>query len=860
MVDVKFYTTEKEDEILFINGQKVDVLDKHFEYKLEDLRLSKKSDDDEKENSNEYRIEVIKYKKSDINQENEIELKKYYIDIVIESINNILNAKWFAWDPKNNSEQQKLIEPYLLNPETKEPLVNEKGEKIVNPNYDPLIDANTGTKKQLVWVEFGNDKKLPNNTRFLQDPLDINFKLMPVHKYKWGFIAEAAVLGKGANLTLIEPSVDNEEKPKQVTNSITKRFKVKNIRKNFELTNDTEKNTNTSVNGASTKFSTNDKNYFSSSGIWLFTSRTAEGIDSYKIIEIGDNEPDILFTDSFANEKVKPFWTSVAGVHLANYLAKIKKYNKEQIEKFSYEQVLSFWKEYISFSYNNETLYRDLIYISPQVDEIELRKAAKITTKEEFFKSLNINNYLKNFDYKEKVKTSYTWNNSLKQLVIQFAIKDDNIIIDDYLIEPDLEEIVIDNLYFKGEKIPDELLEDSELNDDKKLKNDVIKKNENQIVINPVIKLNELKEFAKSQSQLEFRKQPLNTYLNDFKDSDKTYWKIKYHPSSYDEKYHITIQFFIKKEYENDYYLFENFYKVYLEFNQNDVNIKILDTEKSNENDIINIFENLKLDLINLKGITNQKQAEKYIVDILSEKIDTKFKYNQQWKISNLESVVKNAVKIVYQKDNENIAEFLLNLEAIANSKSNFIGKKIIKLINAVDNVTIPNEQDLLNIKLSTIKTNISNKEQLKNKIIADLNQQLKKYDMNYEEYLEFNDWDEILNQLIQVNKINVVEIELSPKNFLIFNKLKLKILNNMKRADDLTYNPYEDPELDDESKIEKILQEQKIDEKSENLIKKINNKKRLYWLIPLVIVSIISVIGIILYLYNRYGQGKKIK
>nr|WP_033161552.1 hypothetical protein [[Mycoplasma] collis] len=683
---------------------------------------------------------------------------------------------------------------------------------------------------------------------------------MPVHKYKWGFIAEAAVLGKGANLTLIEPSVDNEEKPKQVTNSITKRFKVKNIRKNFELTNDTEKNTNTSVNGASTKFSTNDKNYFSSSGIWLFTSRTAEGIDSYKIIEIGDNEPDILFTDSFANEKVKPFWTSVAGVHLANYLAKIKKYNKEQIEKFSYEQVLSFWKEYISFSYNNETLYRDLIYISPQVDEIELRKAAKITTKEEFFKSLNINNYLKNFDYKEKVKTSYTWNNSLKQLVIQFAIKDDNIIIDDYLIEPDLEEIVIDNLYFKGEKIPDELLEDSELNDDKKLKNDVIKKNENQIVINPVIKLNELKEFAKSQSQLEFRKQPLNTYLNDFKDSDKTYWKIKYHPSSYDEKYHITIQFFIKKEYENDYYLFENFYKVYLEFNQNDVNIKILDTEKSNENDIINIFENLKLDLINLKGITNQKQAEKYIVDILSEKIDTKFKYNQQWKISNLESVVKNAVKIVYQKDNENIAEFLLNLEAIANSKSNFIGKKIIKLINAVDNVTIPNEQDLLNIKLSTIKTNISNKEQLKNKIIADLNQQLKKYDMNYEEYLEFNDWDEILNQLIQVNKINVVEIELSPKNFLIFNKLKLKILNNMKRADDLTYNPYEDPELDDESKIEKILQEQKIDEKSENLIKKINNKKRLYWLIPLVIVSIISVIGIILYLYNRYGQGKKIK
>ena len=56
---------------------------------------------------------------------------------------NDLKFKWYAWDPKNNPDQKKYIEPYLLDTAGKQ-ILDKEGNPIKNPNYDPNIDPATG--------------------------------------------------------------------------------------------------------------------------------------------------------------------------------------------------------------------------------------------------------------------------------------------------------------------------------------------------------------------------------------------------------------------------------------------------------------------------------------------------------------------------------------------------------------------------------------------------------------------------------------------------------------------------------------------------------------------------------------------
>ncbi|UWD34481.1 hypothetical protein NX772_01465 [Mesomycoplasma molare] len=340
---LQFTTTIREDEVLFVNNQKVDVLDRNFQFNLADLRLEKtENNGQETSGTNEYEISVVKYNKTNANEENREEVSRYTIFIIIQSANNIVNGKWFAWDPENNPKQKELIEEFLVDKDNNF-ILDKNGNKINNPKFDPLIDKKTGTKKQIVWVEFKNsDLKLPNNTRFIQDPLNERNELLDNNEdITWGFIAEASVVGKGINLVLDDINNSN----------VAKRFLInKNNNEIIELINDelVQPTVNT---GNDITLTSQENNYFSSSGIWLFTSRTEKGIDAYKMFLIGENSPKDLFTNTFPNESITPFWSSIKGKHLYSYLNQVLNIDNSQIFKLSYEEILNYWKLYINEAY-----------------------------------------------------------------------------------------------------------------------------------------------------------------------------------------------------------------------------------------------------------------------------------------------------------------------------------------------------------------------------------------------------------------------------------------------------------------------------------------------------------------------------
>ncbi|VEU59899.1 Uncharacterised protein (plasmid) [Mesomycoplasma neurolyticum] len=91
-----------------------------------------------------------------------------------------------------------------------------------------------------------------------------------------------------------------------------------------------------------------------------------------------------------------------------------------------------------------------------------------------------------------------------------------------------------------------------------------------------------------------------------------------------------------------------------------------------------------------------------------------------------------------------------------------------------------------------------------------------------------------------------------------MYNSAELNIINNMLKADDSTYDPYSDPGLENDA-IEKIVKNNKNQAISKNINKSID-KKKLMWIIPLAIVLTILTFGIVIWIYYRFGPGKKIK
>ncbi|WP_254427737.1 Mbov_0399 family ICE element protein [Mycoplasma sp. 1654_15] len=332
-VKVIFNTTLKEDEILYVNDEKVDVLNQKFEFDLKLMNL---------ENTEEiYKIKVLKFDKENANFENKKIISQWQMIIKIKNNQPKMDIKWFGWQPDSNPKQRSKIEEFLKN-EKGEFIFDELGQKMKNPDYDKLIDPVTGTKNELVWIDFSNSS-LPYGTQFLQDPQSNKGHLIKdTDLFDLGIIAQASVIEKGANFKSFS------------SNSLFKRFKVRNDINNFDFDYD-PLIFPLSKNGHNFKISEIEENYFSSEGIWLFSYKNTRSMNLFKIIWVGKNKNNQLFSEIFPNIKIYNFWDSTHGKHLAEYLTEKQNYNLDQIKQLSYDQVILKWKDYINdFIWNNQ--------------------------------------------------------------------------------------------------------------------------------------------------------------------------------------------------------------------------------------------------------------------------------------------------------------------------------------------------------------------------------------------------------------------------------------------------------------------------------------------------------------------------
>lgn len=69
-----------------------------------------------------------------------------------------------------------------------------------------------------------------------------------------------------------------------------------------------------------------------------------------KFILIGqDYQNKLKFLDVLNNLGISvDFWTTTQGLHLKNYLVKYKQLTSKRMKELTFEQVMSYWKEYVS--------------------------------------------------------------------------------------------------------------------------------------------------------------------------------------------------------------------------------------------------------------------------------------------------------------------------------------------------------------------------------------------------------------------------------------------------------------------------------------------------------------------------------
>ncbi|UWD33921.1 Mbov_0399 family ICE element protein [Mesomycoplasma molare] len=793
-VKVNFKTTLNENEILYINGKKVDVLDQNFFF---DLTLNKN------ENSNSvFKIELVKFDKKSVVEENKTEIFRWHTIIEIKNQNLKLKLKWFAWNPENNKEQEKLITEFLKN-DKGEYLLSSDGSKIKNPKFDPLIDKETGTKKQIVWVDFSdNENNLPLGTRFMQDPVDNNNNITENYENNTGFIAEAVVVEKGINLQI------NDSYP-------IKKYKIIENNDFFRIFN-SNPDSNEHNNISEIKVSENENNYFSTSGLWLFSSKTEKGLNNYKLVLIGNNVSNKKFTSIFVNKKVTNFFDSSQGKHLKKFLIDKYKLNNKEINALTYETILKYWTEYVSETLWNHAKHNEnKILINPLIQEELLKKFSYQIEREKFSENVdNYNNFISEFKNKDKVN----WN-------IELSEEDKNIIKISFFISNNFNsidyELSQEIFYFKVSWKNNKTQEDEISNNEnffeiipklnKKEINDSFKKNSDFFPTNEwydfenkekvVVNINKNSDklffnfeilenfkdsfFIREENKfIEMSIQTNNNFLNenkllffDFK-SEEIYLNNLKNKSEIEENILSFLRDNISLNYtfEKDYYI-ENFEEKIEEIlengtsnNKSPVLIKIINAN-SNENKLLKVFNFLNVSENNRKEIDLSKIK---IDDLVLEDSDNQIEIAEEIKKIINKEVRK--INLVFDQDLE-IQFFNEKLIVLIHNKNKFIKFKILGKYSNIKNYFILNVKinsqqenkilDLSNFKIDTIRTNSDNFFELKNTIIENIRKYFAEFLLEYKKdfIIEEIDSKEKIRELVLSKGENTANFRLIAKN-----------------------------------------------------------------------------------------------
>ncbi|WP_337897574.1 Mbov_0399 family ICE element protein [Mesomycoplasma ovipneumoniae] len=748
-VKVKFNGAKDNSEVLFINGKKIDVLDNQFETVLQDLRLEQK----ENGGTNKYKIEIKKFKKNTTEVE-----KSYSIDLITKSVVNVLQGKWFGWDPEKNIEQKKLISPYLLDDSGNE-IIGQDGKRQENPNYDPNIDPVTGTKKQLLWVK-NNGTDLSDNI-FYQDNSIGN-----------GFIAEGAVAGKGINLTFSQNFQDDK--------AIIKRYKVdQNQKTKFSLApNVTNFSTNSNnKDGQDVKINNNELDYFSNSGLWLYRAGYETDQQAFKLFLIGDNDNTKLFSDIVDSDIYIPFWQSPAGKKLEKYLAQVRGFNSKYIQNLSYEKLIAHWKSYINYKYDKGEIQDPISSIISKTIDKALEDYLKKLKNIEFSNNQKIQ--LKGLDFSgiEQYLTDEQ-RAKLKDITITpFKNGSDWI----YQVDSDFRHTLGLNgavFEFPGLKT-DQEIKDLKASNKKEIKVENLEKKVQELVNKYA--------FIQPQELVNRVSVLVNSELKD----GNVATRIKTTPEGVVDVKIIT---------DDEHFLEKDQYKF---------NLKKLQEDAQDNYDV---FSALPKDVkINLKGTTSPEKAATEIKKQLELLSDNQLKFGKDYSFDP-KLLNDKALFDVYQGDYESAK----NQGKIALSGIDLPGYINLDIVNVVPNISPLKEKNLSKIKLKDIKINSNDPQKIAEQLQDELNKQLVPWGLNWEEYLNPGDFDKILEQ-IQHNKFS--EVTFQPSNYLTEGNLKFNVEN-------FDFIPYQF-NLPSQEETTSFIQD----------------KKNLYWFIPLTI-TVIGLLG----------------
>ncbi|WP_341492507.1 Mbov_0399 family ICE element protein [Mesomycoplasma ovipneumoniae] len=802
-IKLNFITNPDENEILYVNGNPVDVLDLNFDYDLEDLRLEQKN---QQNSTNSYKIEIKKFKKDNKIQDNSELVAIYEIEFVIKAANSIMDIKWFAWDPKNNKDQQKLIEPYLKD-KNDQIIYDQFGVKVKNPEYDPLIDVKTGTKKQIVWVSTGkNPNSIPENSNFAQLPSEISRFNLGLES-EFGFIAEASVSGKGANIVLnSNPENDKVSSFRYLVDSDNS--------ENFEILN---------KNGQkSEKFDiTNSANkYFSMGGVWLFSSKFDKGLSSYKIVSIGENSSSQLFNDVFPNKSIIPFWESKAGQILEQYLL-LEKITSENIKKLTYEQILLYWRNFI----DNVVKTQQIKKINQKLDEnIEIKNKIVLLVQ----KNLNFENLEQTNNQKTGSNHGFESSTGNKVLEInpEMISEISKFFVDDNENSSNID-IKIENIV-QGQ--------DNKFDFDIKIVKKDDKKAENFEEVLGILSFSDIEikdsEQNKNKAKIKFNlkndKHTVNQNLQnssqiiDYFSNQENFDKVNLFLEENDEN--IIANFDLKPEFKELFHLQTPFIIV----KKSTKNSEIFQNSK-------NIFDELLLERINLTGIENLQNAKNFILQqIQASWKDVKYNYNVDFVIENFDNVVENAIKNAEESEQIPHKIWNLALKVKENQINKFYGSKTIKLVNIIGSLNNPKISNLNQIKAKEFSLSISkNSENLENAIKDHVYNLLLPEEIDSKKYLYLQNISQIVNNFRTNPKLEKATLVLKPGTPQLNGKKELTIFNSdFTTLNDLTLSGLE---------------------KNSEITKSNISKSTAYWLIPLIIFSIIGLLFFCFWIYNKF-------
>ncbi|VEU60593.1 Uncharacterised protein [Mycoplasmopsis bovigenitalium] len=796
-LSISFNTTKKENEVLFVNGKKVDVLDQLFFKKLADNR--KDANDTERvlnfgistdttktdENShgkNEYRIKIVQYKPGEEHIEKNIDLI-YEKIIIIDSKSLKMDFKWYAWDPENNEHQKLLIEKYVKN-EKGEYKKDQDGNYINNPLYDPTIDPHTGTKKQLVWFDLNAYNGV--KSIFTKDVLD-NFgnlswenpdawkyykeTLLPAYAKtlfspnygktndKWGFIAEAIVLGKGGLKEIIGEADTFLAFPlKKVKDPKTGKYLLK-----YEFDKEPVVHYQ--------ELKTTETDYFSTSGIWLFHSKSKEGITNFKLVLIQEpgastndinNPPNSYFTDNVVLDsgQIEPLWKTKRGIAFYNYLTSVG-ISEAEILKMNYEDVMEHYKQYIEKLYYKYT-FNTYITIDPIIKPIPDDK-------------YTVDEFLEKFKDPKVAETELLgeFNNKDKVNIEKVELAQDNSGV---------------NITFKLNSYED-----------------IYQLRQNKVFLK--VKFKDIKQVDKKIINLKLNRQyfidtAANNFIDDFVNAiykNKEQWfndlnEQDLQALSFSVEFNsfiklLTIKVDLKNSIDNNVIIVPNktFSIPLITFKTNGIEEfekPNKGAEKPKPSTHKNIFENVEFKTIELNGLDNIEEIKKFIISDISKQLKN-LKYNEDYEIRNLNSVAQElSVPQIKPTNPNHIHNALLNIVAKKAS-----GVKYAKVNNVVDNIFVKNI-DLKEIKIPDHNFVGSKVEHLKSIIENYAQGELKKHNLILNKDVKIANLDNAIRNLAK-GKGYKHTIIIKPINRKITGLTSYQATNNAKEVRDKDNNLY---------------------------------------------------------------------